>query len=492
MEPNQDNLLDALEADIKTKIFNFEKAGLALKTVKEKNLYRKRRYLSFYRYAKKCFDMDRAYLDDFIKAAEIVQNLRQYVHEDLLPKNMTHAVVLGWLKDPEDQAAALRLAYEKTAQLDDPVLSLQLLQESIEEVKSLNKSIVSASRGGELPESQPTIDPVGSKADETQHSEELSRYQPKEDQTSLQKLSPRRGDSEISMDMIDQMVEETETMVHVSKQAQSHMLSDSSGWESEDQELNQAFDEIKDQTLAEQSEGRKNKKKFKPRFGETIFGRGMSSVKPSSESEMDAHHEVEQENSPKYANIGSVFSDASPSSRGPASTERGGVEKAGIAHFNKGLLTFNLAPYGDIINYREGLMARVASQSIAYMAAMEIGRQADCACDQTLLAFGDEIAREIENSWEEAALGLSNGQTPNSHDLRIVLEDYGQARIRLTQKGVQFELHVQDIRIWDTYRHQVSGWPLTLEEFAKQGGSSEDSSSRHGLANRHEPELAHV
>jgi len=117
-----------------------------------------------------------------------------------------------------------------------------------------------------------------------------------------------------------------------------------------------------------------------------------------------------------------------------------------------------------MLNYRSGLISRVAIQALSYLAALEIGRQAGCGCDQTLLSFGDEIAREIENKIEELILGISDETIQKSHDIKITIEEYGQVHVVLSQEQSTFTAQILEVRIWDTYRHQISGWPLRIQD----------------------------
>jgi len=284
----------------------------------------------------------------------------------------------------------------------------------------------------------------------------------------MRKLSPRRGESEISMEIIDQMVEKAETTGETKEFSKSQFGSTDSKNSLKGFALSQSNDELKYKSAVRPRNAQILKKKTRPKYAETIFGCGGIKTKKSLTRPINhIHSGSEIGNKRGYSKLDSECIDRSALSRPHAESIPEGMEQGSIAQFDEAALVFDFSPYADLINYRDGLMARVVSQSISYMASMEIGRQAGCACDQTLLAFGDEIARKIENSWEQAALGLSDAETPKSHDIVVVLEEYGQARVRLIQKGVQFELCVHDVRIWDSYRHQISGWPLTLNPVAK-------------------------
>lgn len=529
--------LEALEDDIRTKIFNFEKAGRALRTVKDTHMYRKRKFLSFYRYAKKQFDIEKSYADDLIRGAEVIDSMEGLIDDKQLPTSLTHAVVLSWLKNPEDRADAMRLAWEKTRQLDDPILSLETLKEAIEHVKNLKGSLFHSTLGHdpdevEVPhrlkakqgDEEISITEIDQMVRATQWKNEKTReinsdippvdysefVNPRPKQQVPKQQVPGSRSMDTTPDEAHSITEKNsnsanfnsnrlgspESVPRISPAPQSHNTASTRQSEpnlkqEQEQELAEAFKELKNQEAFTKNSNRTEK--VKPRFGETVFGLSNTGVRnrkppvhskpPTEIPSLDKKARSSRENQEVPAAASDTFTEQSQPIQISTQSENG--------------FSINLARFANALNYRGGLAARVASQSIAYLAALEIGKQTDCACDQTLLTFGDEIARRIEQDWEEIAFGLDEAEAPTSHDMAITLDDYGKARVKLHRLKVTFTLEVLDAQIWETYRHQTSDWPIKLDNNIQPDPTSRNSiqsdSPRQSLRQTStQPELAQV
>lgn len=438
MNEMKDATLDQLEDDVRTKIFNYERAGLALELIRNRRLYRQRRFVTFQGYAKKCFDLDKEYLVELISGAQLCQTLRTRINEEFLPKNLSQASILRNVRDTADQVSALRLAWRKSLALDVPLLSISVVQESVMELKEKGRDTIESMLvnvpplDGEFYRSGDILPSAGGK---------------KQAEVSL-----RQGDRAGGGDMdSEQSIVVSPDKRNVKPEPMKKRVQDEAGKQ-------------------------KNPKRFKPRFGEPILGSVVfvahgekkqkerevfSAEADEVSSEMNRLAEVPGLLDPVRRRYDKLeISDTSQTTSATAALP--------MVSVHDGEVSLRLSNYERILNYRSGLNARIACQSLAYMAAMEIGRQANCGCDQTLISFGDEVAMQLERIWEEWILLPDSGESIiepiNGIDLRIRLDQYGQARIRVIRDGAVFKARVSDVVIWNTYRHESSHWPIAMEE----------------------------
>lgn len=520
--------LERLEDDVRTKIFNFEKAGLALATIRQKKLYRSRRCFSFHGYVKKVFDLEKGYVDDLINGAQISAGLHGWVAEEKLPRNLNQAIILGWLRDVEDRVAALELAWEQTMTLQDKILTIATIKECVLEVKAHGRDNASIERlesnstkhflpgngSRQTPAQAETTNPAPEKganvtpspARETEV-EKAVKPEPAPEPEPVVEVEATSETVDIKSDQPSiaddpSPVAPTPAPRQADSPATPNRLENQeSANDEEEEELTKAFSELKAQQNPQPEQ-----KRFRPKFGESIPGTHFAprSIK-ARKSVQEATEDISQEQPEEFgisevsripsvspetapAPIPSPLPTTSPSpSHVPAASRRSieevqekpttrdlqnirdrlpGLQVPVFSH-EEGFITLKLPQYREGLQYRGGLCARVACQSLAYLAALEIGNQTHCGCDQTLMTFGDEISKHLERIWEEWTL-LVDEIDPDfdplaGADFRIKIDEFGQARIRFFREKETFRAYVSDCAIWNTYRHDVDGWPVRME-----------------------------
>jgi hypothetical protein len=424
--------LTQLEGDVRTKIFNFEKAGLALEVIREKKLYRQRKFLSFHRYAKKFFDLEKEYIDDLILGARICAELRGSMSDDKLPKNLSQAIILGGVRTVEDRVAALKLAWEQTLRQPEPVLTVATIKECVNEVKRSGREHASIAHLESNSTDRYLIPTDPERARQTPQAGTRTELSPgpRRPVESLPPVSPRPS---VNVTSRSDACKEQQSDNQRTNEANSHPAD---------------ISREQDGAVARSGESRRQHR-LRPRFGESIPGTGMLSAsagyRPGRDSGLTA------------ASVGRTKDESNHELGSPMP----------VVTVDQGTVVLKLNPYTSVLSYRGGLNARLACQSIAYLAALEIGRQAGCGCDQTLITFGDEIALQLERAWEEWTL-LADELDPefdplSGTDLRIHCEAYGKARIRLSRKGSTFRATVTDVDVWNTFRAEHDNWPVQME-----------------------------
>ena len=97
---DKENELSELEEIIHTNLLAFQKVGMALKQIRDKNLYRPH-HRNFDAYCRDRWNMGRNFAHKLIAASRVMENLGTIVHT--VPLNEAQARPLSTIKEPEDQ-----------------------------------------------------------------------------------------------------------------------------------------------------------------------------------------------------------------------------------------------------------------------------------------------------------------------------------------------------------------------------------------------------